>query len=249
MKKWKVTQGKPTKRWKNSTTNLSDTVGAQLHGMNSAIVKMKEEEDDRYTQINGRLTDTEKKILDMERKYESKSDESKGAQVDRNQGKAVITGFHNETSEPEVIQSLKESLTEIGMTMENVGIECPSKPITHAFVRFKNDAERNKFFRSANMLKKELRGRKLNISRSMDADERFHQERMEYVKYCIHEKHNIPLDSISTNWTLKHISVKGQIVVKTCQNGTLTYIKFHDIEAEVEEQMGKWQSKNSLQRL
>ena len=29
-----------------------------------------------------------------------------------NQGKAVITGFHSETSEPEVIQLLKESITE-----------------------------------------------------------------------------------------------------------------------------------------
>ena len=76
----------------------------------------------------------------------------------------------------------------------------------------------------------------------MDANERFHQKRMEYVKYCIHEKH-IPLDSTTTNWTLKHISVKCQIVVKTCQNGTFTYIKNHDIEAEVEEQMEKWQSK------
>ena len=58
---------------------------------------------------------------------------------------------------------------------------------------------------------------------------------MGYVKYCTHEKHNISLDSITTNWTLKHILVKGQIVVKTCQNGTLTYIKYHDIEAEAEE--------------
>ena len=71
----------------------------------------------------------------------------------------------------------------------------------------------------------------------MDADERFHQKRMVYVKYCIHEKHNIPLDSITTNWTLKHVSVKGQIVVKTCHSGTLKYIKYQDIEAEVEEQM------------
>ena len=31
----------------------------------------------------------------------------------------MITGFHNETSEPEVIQLLGESITEIGMTMEN----------------------------------------------------------------------------------------------------------------------------------
>ena len=37
---------------------------------------------------------------------------------------------------------------------------------------------------------------------------------MGYVEYCIHVKHNIPLDLISMNWTLKHIAVKGQIVVK-----------------------------------
>ena len=107
---------------------ISDTVGAQLHGMNSAIVNMKEDE--------------------------SKIEESKGAHVDRNQGKAVITGFHNETSEPEVIQLVKESITEIGMTMENVRIESTAKPITHAFIHFKNDKERNKFVRSANILKK-----------------------------------------------------------------------------------------------
>ena len=78
---------------------LSDTVGAHFHGMNSAIVKMKEEEDDRHKQINERFTDFEKKILDIDKIYESKSEECKGAPVDRNQGKAVITGFHNETSE------------------------------------------------------------------------------------------------------------------------------------------------------
>ena len=99
---------------------------------------------------------------------------------------------------------------------------------------FKNDEERNKFVRSANTLKKELRGRKLKISRSMDADERFHQKRMEYVKYCIHEKHNILHDSIITNWTLKHISANSQIVVKTCPSGNLTYIKYQDIEQAVE---------------
>ena len=89
---------------------ISDSVGAHLHGMNSSIVKMKEG-GDRYKQINERFTDIEKKILDIDRKYESKSEESKGAHVDRNPGKAVITGFHSETSEPEVAQLLKESLT------------------------------------------------------------------------------------------------------------------------------------------
>ena len=38
------------------------------------------------------------------------------------------------------------------------------------------------------------------------------------------------------NWTLKHVSVKGQIVVKTCQSGSLKYIKYQDIETEVEGQ-------------
>ena len=87
------------------------------------------------------------------------------------------------------------------------------------------------------------------MTRSMDAEERFHQKRMEYVKYCIHVKHNLPLDSITTKWRLKHISVKGQIVVKTCQSGNLKYIKYQDIETQVEGHMEKWQSKNLSQRL
>ena len=71
----------------------------------------------------------------------------------------------------------------------------------------------------------------------MDAEERFHQKRMECVEYCIFVKHNIHLDLISLNWTLKHVSVKGQIVVKTCQSGSLKYINCQDIETEVEGQM------------
>ena len=132
------------------------------------------------------------------------------------------------------------------MSIENARIECPAKPITHAFIHFKNDAERNKHIRSANMLKKDLRGKKVKITRSMDAEERFHQKRMVYIKYCIHVRHNIPLDLISMNWTLKHVSVKGQVVVKTCQSGSLKYIKDQDIETEVECQMEKWQSKKLI---
>ena len=52
-------------------------------------------------------------------------------------------------------------------------------------------------------------------------------------------KHNILLDLISMNWTLNHVSVKGQIVVKTCQSGSFKYIKNQDIETEVEGQMEK----------
>ena len=50
------------------------------------------------------------------------------------------------------------------MTIQNARIECTAKPTTHAVIHFKNDDERNKYVRSANMLKKELRGRKLKIT-------------------------------------------------------------------------------------
>ena len=90
------------------------------------------------------------------------------------------------------------------------------------------------------MLKKELRGRKIKITRSMDAEERFHNKRMVFVKYCIHMEHNVPLESITTNWTMKYVSINGQIVVETVQSGNLKYIKHQDVEAEVEEQMQKW---------
>ena len=93
---------------------IADSVGAQPHGTNSTIVKMKEEEDDRYKQISERITNMEKNILDMDEKCENRSDEPRRAHVDQNQGKAVITGLHSETSEPEVIQLLKETITEIG---------------------------------------------------------------------------------------------------------------------------------------
>ena len=132
------------------------------------------------------------------------------------------------------------------MDFGSARIECSAKPITHAFIHFMNDGDKNKFIRSANMLKKELRGRKIKITRSMDAEERFHNRRMGYVKYCIHTRHNIPLSLISLNWTSKHVSVKGQIVVKTCQSGSLKFSKYQDVEDEVEEQMQKWQTKKLI---
>ena len=47
---------------------IKDSVGTQLHGMNTTIEKMKEEGDDRYKQINEGITNMEKKILDIDDK-------------------------------------------------------------------------------------------------------------------------------------------------------------------------------------
>ena len=46
------------------------------------------------------------------------------------------------------------------MDYEKVKLACPAKPITHAFIYFENDIERNKFIRSANMLKKRIKRKK-----------------------------------------------------------------------------------------
>ena len=75
---------------------ITDSVGTQLQGMNSTIVKMKEEEDDRYKQFSERITYMEKKIFDVDEKYENRSDEPRRAHGDQNQGKAVMKGFHSE---------------------------------------------------------------------------------------------------------------------------------------------------------
>ena len=160
----------------------------------------------------------------MDEKYEYRSEDNKKEHVDENQGKTKITGFHSETTESEVTQLVREMINEIGMDFGSARNECPAKPITHAFIHFMNDGNRNKFIRSANMLKKELRGRKIKITRSMDAEERFHNNRMGYVKYCIHTRHNIPLSLISLNWTSKHVSVKGPMMLRMmlknkCKNG------------------------------
>ena len=43
------------------------------------------------------------------------------------------------------------------MSTESVKVKCHAKRITCAFKNFKDSNERNKYVRSANMLKKELR--------------------------------------------------------------------------------------------
>ena len=95
----------------------------------------------------------------------------------------MITGFHIETTESEVTQLLREMINEIVMVFGRATIECPAKPIIHAFIHFMGNGDRNKFIRLANMLKNELRGRKVKITRSMDAEEKFHTKRFGYVKY------------------------------------------------------------------
>ena len=54
----------------------------------------------------------------------------------RTKAKLQQTGFHSETLEAAVEQLLKETLTEMRMSMKNERIECPGRPMTHAFIYF-----------------------------------------------------------------------------------------------------------------
>ena len=63
---------------------ITSTAGNQIQGMNSSIVKMKEG-DDRYKQFNERITNIERKILDMDEKYENLSDENMLTRIKENQ--------------------------------------------------------------------------------------------------------------------------------------------------------------------
>ena len=71
----------------------------------------------------------------------------------------MATGFHEDTEEEEVVKILRPSIDVIRMKRESK-IKCPAKPITAALLKFENCEERDKYIRSANMLRMELRQRK-----------------------------------------------------------------------------------------
>ena len=55
--------------------------------------------------------------------------------------------------------------------------------------------------------------------------------------------HNVPLVQIKKSRSTRHVSVDGQIVLRTCTNGSLEYHKYQDIEAEAGPTMEKWMTK------
>ena len=73
--------------------------------------------------------------------------EGNSSQENQNQRRAVPTGFHDDTTEREVEHLLKETIIAIGMSMEQIQIKCPAKPITHALLQFTDTDETDKFVR------------------------------------------------------------------------------------------------------
>ena len=138
--------------------------------MTTKIDKLNEENDDKYNRMNEKITTMEKRMTMLEDPNNigsgTKTNDTEGnnSEEDQNKKGAVVTGFHDDTTEQEVQDVLGEITTTIEMPIDQIQIKCPAKPITHAFLQFKDNDERDKFVRSANILNKELRGRKMKIS-------------------------------------------------------------------------------------
>ena len=83
----------------------------------------------------------------------------------------------------------------------------------------------------------------MKISLAMDAEESFLKKKLGYLKCSIHMNHNVPLEKVRMNRSARHVSVDGQIVIRTCANGALKCDKYQDIEAEIETTMDKLMTK------
>ena len=85
---------------------------------------MEEDSDDRYSRMNEKITTVEKRMTILEdpnnRGSEMKANDMEGtkAQEEQNQRRAVVTGFHDDTTEQEVQDRLKETITTAGMSTD-----------------------------------------------------------------------------------------------------------------------------------
>ena len=131
----------------------------------------------------------------------------------------MATGFHEDTEEEEeeVVKILRRSNDAIRMKREKIKIKCPAKPITQAFLELENCEEGDKYIRSANMLRMELRERKNKIVQAMDVAERYQHKRLRYVKARLHDIQQIELRRTVLDFKKKTVVVGGQIIAKkTC---------------------------------
>ena len=164
-------------------------------------------------------------------------------QEDHNKRRAVATGFRDDTTENEVETIPISTISEAGMSKERIQIKCPAKPISHAFLQFTDSEERDKYIRSANMQKKRIQRKQNKNITCWRCRGKISTKKLGYIKFCLSKQHEIPLTKITLNRVKKHVSVEGQIAIRTCENGHLKYHKFQNIEKEVEDYTDDWLSK------
>ena len=83
----------------------------------------------------------------------------------------------------------------------------------------------------------------------MDVAERYQHKRLRYVKACPHDMQQIELRRIELDFKKKTVVVGGQIIAKSCENGSLKYNQYHSIEEDVENRLEEWLTTKSWRRL
>ena len=128
---------------------MTNSVGTQIQGMNSSIVKlhetnekMKEDGENKFNKIDERFKDMEKRMLDLDMNYKNRSDDERNGSMTANQGETVIAGLHKETTESEVVDTLKEMIKEIGMDGLREGETCLPCQTNHACLRLLRERQR-----------------------------------------------------------------------------------------------------------
>ena len=122
-------------------------------------------------------------------------------------------------------------------------IDCPAFSDYTCFVEFQNMKIRDRYVRSASMQKNELNGRTIKISPALNAEERFHRKRIGFVKFAINKNKGILLHHIRLSHEKKSVTINGQIIAKTDDNGMLKYNIYEDIDEDVQALMTKWLTK------
>ena len=126
---------------------------------------------------------------------------------------AVLHGFKAESKEKYVTSVIEDSYRATGMK-EEYAIDCPTIPLTHAFVEFQTMKIRDSYVRPANMREIELDGRRIKISPVLEAEERFDRKILGFINFAINKEKGIALHYIQMKYEKKSITIDGQLIVK-----------------------------------
>ena len=172
---------------------MTNSVGTQIQGMNSSIVKlhetnekMKEEGENKFNKIDERFKDMEKKMMDLDKKYENRSDDERNGSVIANQGETVIAGLHKETTESEVADTLKEMIKRNwnGLRESETCLSCQTN---HACLRLFRERQRKEQVHQVGKHAKKRIKRKKDQNNEIDGSRRKILQQENRIRQKLHQ--------------------------------------------------------------
>ena len=122
--------------------HMSATIDAKLKRIANEGQRRSERTHEKVAAIETRLENLENAAIEKKKKVES-SEMNEKARRTADENKAVVTGFKEDDDETEVRILLEKSIDVSGMKKAEIVIKCPAKPITHAFLEFKDNDQRD----------------------------------------------------------------------------------------------------------